>query len=197
VNGAMCEHVAGQLRAVLESAGLDPKTGRVEPDSDDLDQQSLLIWYPKVTADDDGYIRPAVKIESGAKSALDPNQPTAIRPYVTDVLAEIDLSVPGITTVIAERTSWDKAVILHGLRQWFERRGVLRGGGQRVSRHYYDVYCLLERCRPQSGEGSRSGRRLHPARPNFLQQPRSQSGGGVSWLFHAFAKPGDGRSPRA
>ncbi|MEI9986573.1 MAG: nucleotidyl transferase AbiEii/AbiGii toxin family protein [Aliidongia sp.] len=56
----------------------------------------------------------------------------------------MDLSVANVTTVVAERTFWDKAVILHGLRQWFEKRGVLRGGGQRVSRHYYDIYRLLE-----------------------------------------------------
>jgi Nucleotidyl transferase AbiEii toxin, Type IV TA system len=30
------------------------------------------------------------------------------------------------------------------LRQWFERRRVLRGGGQRISRHYHDVFRLLD-----------------------------------------------------
>jgi hypothetical protein len=35
-------------------------------------------------------------------------------------------------------------VILHGLRGWFEQRGVLRQGGQRVTRHYYDVSRLIE-----------------------------------------------------
>ena len=51
--------------------------------------------------------------------------------------------VVGDITVQAERTFWDKMIILHGLRQWYERRGVLRHGGQRVSRHYYDVHQLL------------------------------------------------------
>ena len=143
VNGPMRAQVQARLTEALEAAGLDPTAGRVEADPDDRDQQSLLIWYPKVTAADDGYIRPAVKIESGAKSALDPNQPCVIRPYVADDLAEIKLDVPGVTTVVAARTFWDKAIILHGLRQWFERRGVLRGGGQRISRHYYDVFRLL------------------------------------------------------
>jgi len=41
-----------------------------------------------------------------------------------------------------ERTFWDKVVILHGLRRWFDKRGELRGGGQRVSRHYYDLHLL-------------------------------------------------------
>ncbi|MFN3628178.1 MAG: nucleotidyl transferase AbiEii/AbiGii toxin family protein [Parvibaculum sp.] len=144
VPGAMRARVAARLAETLEAAGLDPNVGRVEPDPDDPDQQSLLVWYPKVTVADDGYVRPAVKIESGAKSALDPNKLTVIKPYVADELADIELSVPDVTTVVAERTFWDKAIILHGLRQWFERRGVLRGGGQRISRHYYDVYRLLE-----------------------------------------------------
>lgn len=144
VNGAMRMRVAKRLAEALEAAGVNASAGRVEADTDDPDRQSLLVWYPKVTAADDGYIRPAVKIESGAKSALDPNQPSVIRPYVADDLAGIELSVSGITTVVAALTFWDKAIILHGLRQWFERRGALRGGGQRISRHYYDVFRLLD-----------------------------------------------------
>ena len=35
-------------------------------------------------------------------------------------------------------------MILHGLRQWHDRRGELRHGGQRVSRHYYDVHQLMQ-----------------------------------------------------
>jgi hypothetical protein len=144
VKEPMRAQLAAQLTDALQAAGLPQTAARIEPDPDDPDQQSLLIWYPQVTSAADGYIRPAVKIESGAKSALDPNRPAVIRPYVADDVANMDLSVANVTTVVAERTFWDKAVILHGLRQWFERRGVLRGGGQRVSRHYYDIYRLLE-----------------------------------------------------
>jgi hypothetical protein len=144
VSEPMRRQVAVQLREALQAAGLQPTAPRIELDPDDQDRQSLLIWYPQVTSAADAYIRPAVKIESGAKSALDPNRPAVIRPYVADEVAGMDLSVANVTTVVAERTFWDKAVILHGLRQWFEKRDVLRGGGQRVSRHYYDIYRLLE-----------------------------------------------------
>lgn len=143
VSGSMRTRMVAQLRETLQTAGLLPPAARIELDPDDHDQQTLLIWYPQVTSAPDGYIRPAVKIESGAKSALDPNHPVVIRPYVADDLVDMDLSVANVTTVVAERTFWDKTVILHGLRQWFEKRGALRGGGQRVSRHYYDVYRLL------------------------------------------------------
>ena len=33
---------------------------------------------------------------------------------------------------------------MHGLRQWHDRRGELRHGGQRISRHYYDVHQLMQ-----------------------------------------------------
>jgi Nucleotidyl transferase AbiEii toxin, Type IV TA system len=67
-----------------------------------------------------------------------------VSPYVSEDIPGLDLAISNVTTVDAERTCWDKVVILHGLRRWFDRRGVLRGGGQRVSRHYYDIYRLLD-----------------------------------------------------
>ncbi|MFM0700707.1 nucleotidyl transferase AbiEii/AbiGii toxin family protein [Paraburkholderia sediminicola] len=116
---------------------------KLEADPDDRDGQSLLLWYPAATARAGEYIRSAVKIESGAKSALDPHTTATITPYVADDLPHLDLRVANVTTVQPERTFWDKVVILHGLRQWYERRGELRHGGQRVSRHYYDAHQLL------------------------------------------------------
>lgn len=84
-----------------------------------------------------------MRIESGAKSALDPNGPVTILPYINDDVSGLDLAVSDVTTIEATRTFWDKVVIAHGLRRWYERRGVLRQEGQRVSRHYYDLHCLF------------------------------------------------------
>ena len=117
---------------------------RVELDPNDPDQQTLLFWYPTVLAEAGGYVRSAVKIEAGAKSALDPHEAASVRPYVADELLDIDMTVGNVTTVKPERTFWDKVIILHGLRQWHDRRKELRQGGQRVSRHYYDIYRLLQ-----------------------------------------------------
>lgn len=143
IGGAFMEQLATYFRETLERTRID-QPPKLELDLDDASRQSLLLWYPSVLAETDGYIRPAIKIESGAKSALDPNSSQAIRPYVADDVSALDLTVSNIVTVDAERTFWDKIIILHGLRNWFDRRGALRGGGQRVSRHYYDVYQLLK-----------------------------------------------------
>jgi hypothetical protein len=130
---------------------------RLELDTADVDQQTLLFWYPAATATANDYVRSAVKIEGGAKSALDPNVTSAVEPYAAADLPNTDLTVGGITTVEAQRTFWDKVVILHGLRHWFDHRGQLRHSGQRISRHYYDVFRLLQ---SPTGRASETDRQL-------------------------------------
>lgn len=145
-----CEaYVNGELLAELDrlTAETSKRTGlptdrfKVVPDPGD--RQTLLVQCPTATPAD-GYIDKFVKIESGAKSALDPNSVRAIAPYVGHDAPDLDLAVPNVTIVDPDRTFWDKVVILHGLRRWFEIRGELRGGGHRISRHYYDVHALMQ-----------------------------------------------------
>jgi hypothetical protein len=150
VNGPLLEQLTALLRGLLETAKVAPELGRIEADPSDPDRQSLLLWYPTVTADGATYVRRAVKIEAGAKSALDPHSTRTVTPYVAADLVDTALAVPNITTVDPGRTFWDKVVILHGLRRWWDRRGEVRGEGQRVSRHYYDVHRLLA---SDAGEG--------------------------------------------
>ena len=75
--------------------------------------------------------------------ALEPNSERTIRPYLHDDVPDGDFGVKNVTTVDVTRTFWDKIVILHGLRRWFDNRGELKGNGQRVSRHHCDVHQLL------------------------------------------------------
>jgi hypothetical protein len=131
------------VHAALADSNIETGATTVVVDADDSDGQSLLFWYPAVTVRRDDYIRPAVKIESGAKSALDPHESLVIVPYIADEVPQLALRAEQVTTVVADRTFWDKIVILHGVRNWFERRGALRGQGQRVSRHYYDVHRIF------------------------------------------------------
>lgn len=113
-------------------------------DPGDRDGQTLLVHYPITRPDETGYIKPAVKIEAGAKSALDPHRTVMVQPYVAQDLTTANLAVNGIVTIDAERTFWDKVIILHGLRRWHDKRGTLRQQGHRVSRHYYDIYQLMQ-----------------------------------------------------
>lgn len=133
-----------QFRQVAASV-MPEENFRITVDPDDRDGQTLLFWYPVATTASSGdYIRSAVKIECGAKSALDRHLPVSVTPYVSVDLPGASLAVGNVTTVGPERTFWDKVIILHGLRQWYNRRGELRQGGQRISRHYHDIHQLMQ-----------------------------------------------------
>lgn len=145
IRDACRAYITGPLQEFLDAqlADVTCGTGRIEIDAADPDGQTLLIWYPEVEPRDGAYVQPAVRIEAGAKSALDPHRSVIIQPYIAEDAARLDLTTGGVTAIDATRTFWDKVVIAHGLRRWHERRGFLRHEGQRVSRHYYDLHCLL------------------------------------------------------
>lgn len=143
IQGALKERLNRQIEAVFREAGVALADIPVVHDPDDPDQQTLLVRYPSVSTDANEYVKPTVKIEAGAKSALDPHRSATIQPYVADDMPATDLVVPDVVTIDAERTFWDKIVILHGLRRWHDNRGALRQHGHRVSRHYYDVFKLI------------------------------------------------------
>lgn len=142
IHGELHQQLVTVFADFLRDAGQPAESGSVEPDAADGDGQTLLVRYPSIVRTADPYVRPSVRIESGAKSALDPHVSATVTPYVAADLQSGDLAVTGVTTIEPARTLWDKVIILHGLRRWFERRGELRQEGQRVSRHYYDVHLL-------------------------------------------------------
>jgi hypothetical protein len=73
INGPFLKTFDEVLTAEMRSARIAPTRYRAEPDTGDADQQTVLMWYPVVTAGASPYIRSAVRIEAGAKSALDPH----------------------------------------------------------------------------------------------------------------------------
>ena len=142
IQGALKERLNRQIKAAFHDVGVSITEAPVVQDPDDPDKQTLLVRYPSVSTNPDEYVKPTVKIEAGAKSALDPHRSASIQPYVAGDMPTTNLIVSDVVTIDAERTFWDKVVILHGLRRWHDNRGALRQHGHRVSRHYYDIYKL-------------------------------------------------------
>ena len=156
IAGPLLADIATLAAEAMTAAQIGGNRYRVELDAADADEQTLLFWYPSVTTAEGGYIQSAVKDrgrrEVGTRSQHDDNGEACIRGRR---FPGGDLIIDGITTVDATRTFWDKVVILHGLKRWFDHRGQLRHGGQRVSRHYYDVFRLLQSDTGQAAEADR------------------------------------------
>jgi hypothetical protein len=109
------------------------------------DNKNLHIIYPKVA--NDIYLRPDILLEIGILSALTPNEPRGISPYVAEQNPQLEIAPAIVPTIIAKRTFWDKATILH--REYYRpttKRDKETDAEmpsytpERYSRHYYDLY---------------------------------------------------------
>jgi len=97
--------------------------------------QEILIRYPRAFSL--AAIQPQLKLEIGPLAAWVPNEPRAIHPYAAERFPQL-FTQPETTvrTIVAERTFWEKATILHQEAH----RGEERPLPPRYSRHYYDLY---------------------------------------------------------
>jgi hypothetical protein len=111
-------------------------------DEEDPDRQSLLFHYPSVFAGSVAYVRPVVKIELGARSEMEPVERPIIQPYLAEAFPDLLTdSAFTVKTVAAERTFWEKAMLIH--EESF--RPADRPRRARLSRHYYDLWCLIRK----------------------------------------------------
>lgn len=126
-----------ELRRDFESV-LGSSGWSVELDVDD--PQTVIFAYPQ--SDITGalkYVRPAIRLEMGARSDDWPAVEAEITPYAAE-------DFPGmftqpkcqVRTLSAERTFWEKATLLHANCH----RPDAKPSAERHSRHYYDLYCL-------------------------------------------------------
>jgi hypothetical protein len=130
-------------------------TCEFEEDDSDNDKCSLKVKYPSLM-DADGYLKPWVKIECGARGAIEPEVQKRIEPYIqTELGKKFDLTVEKVTLISAGRTFWEKALILHGIYCGFRDKGRRPGEKNLISRHYYDVAMMCD-----SAEGRKAVKNL-------------------------------------
>ncbi len=132
------------LRASMEAVlPVDPaRPWSLEPDESDADDQSLAFIYPKtgLTQSAASYLRPAVKIEFGARSDHWPAETKPVQPYLVDAIpGSMEEPVVGVKTMEATRTFWEKATILHQHAHLPEDKLF----PARYSRHYTDLAVMV------------------------------------------------------
>ena len=119
---ACSDYVLGNLKTALTGL-IDGVVAecRVLPDEDDASRQTLFVEYPTLFPGGTvSYVSQRVKIEAGARSALDPNLICTVSPYISAELPDRTFEVEGIRTLAPERTYWEKLLILHGLHYGYE-----------------------------------------------------------------------------
>jgi hypothetical protein len=124
------EYVQGKVMAWVKEAVGD--ICRIDIDKDD--KRVIPIHYPGVFGDQ--YLRSDIRLEVGPFSDWVPHAEYFIMPYAAEAFPSV-FSSPQcrVVAIKAERTFWEKAVILHKEVFRTERQPV----PIRYSRHYYDL----------------------------------------------------------
>jgi hypothetical protein len=102
----------------------------------DVDGATVTVTYEPL-ATGTGYVRPVVLLEFGARSTGEPSEPRLVTCDAANHLRELEFPCASPATMRPERTFWEKATAVHV----FCCGGKLRGG-DRVSRHWYDIVAL-------------------------------------------------------
>lgn len=130
-----------QLQAAIVTALGGIEGWRLEFDPHDTEQQTLQFHYPTsgFAADGAGYLRPFVRLETGARGEPWPHESAEVSSFAAEDFPSA-FKAPAFTVnvIAAERTFWEKATILH---MW-HRAGLDKHLSDRQSRHYYDVVKL-------------------------------------------------------
>jgi hypothetical protein len=143
LKAASQQHIRQSLAPALTSRLRERLPGEpawaLTDDADDPDRQTLVFEYPASFPVTD-YLRPAVKIEMGARSDVEPSATPSIQPYIAEALPDaLGPSTFTVQTLDPKRTFWEKSALLH---EESYRTGA-RAPAVRLARHYYDLWCLL------------------------------------------------------
>ena len=125
-------------------------------DPEDRDVQTVLFQYPKLLnygggygaggfgvgnfgKGEDGYIRPRIKLEFGARGETEPSESKTIISYLAQEFPEeLPDATVKVATLSVQRTFWEKVTILHALHNGAKLL-------PEMSRHYYDTAMLAEK----------------------------------------------------
>lgn len=132
------ETVSGPLQSELNAAFDVHLEQGFQLSIDISDAQTLLFAYPSEQQNNasQGYVKPVIRFEFGARGVLLPAENLIIKPYLTDAFPDLLGSSETSAQVLGtERTFWEKAIILHMLCHQDPAKPL----SDRMSRHYYDM----------------------------------------------------------
>ena len=133
--------ILGALSGAMSRTLQDNESWSLSVDSSDPDRQTLIFEYPPSGENvREAYVSPVIKIEFGARGEHWPVSNRVIKTYLEESVEDSVNSSVEVRVLNVERTFWEKATILHMFAHYPEDKKV----PIRQSRHYYDLYCLLE-----------------------------------------------------
>ncbi len=136
LQAACADHIRDVLLPALKDKfqtllGEDEWSLEIDPQ----ESQTLLFHFPQAGSATLPYIKPAVRIELGARSDHWPRERHSILSYLGETLDQPFMGTATIEVLAAERTFWEKATLLHAECH----RPADKAMPARYARHYHDL----------------------------------------------------------
>jgi hypothetical protein len=131
--------VQPMLHAKMLAMGVPESTFKIyaeESKSSDQDPTIILLDYASLTEIKNDYTKAQVKIEIGVRAMMEPYESRPVSSLLSQHLNTNE--VVAVSTVLPQRTFWEKAFLLHELF----RRPLDKMDIARMSRHWYDLHYL-------------------------------------------------------
>lgn len=108
--------------------------------------EELRFQYESVFgAGGTGYIEEAVRMEFGGRNRIVPRETIDIRPFLVELdLPHIHYPTARVEVLDPMRTFWEKVTLAHDFCNKADRTTGQALGRDRKSRHWYDLYMMLE-----------------------------------------------------
>lgn len=138
------DYVTHTFKPILEKAIQSDLGGagwQVIPDKSE--QKNLRFFYPSVIKTfDNPYVKQSVLLEFGVRGETTPFETKTVKSFIDDMMKDILVTENApIRTLSPVRTFWEKITLLHGENNRPQEKAL----GDRLSRHYYDVYQLVQK----------------------------------------------------
>jgi len=132
------QHTTGTIRPYLEgrlAVEVSPEIYGVEIDEAG---EKISVFYPSALGNSGDYVRDPVILEFGGRNITEPNVNRVVVPDIASELLDLAFPQANVDVLLAERTFWEKATLIHVECN----RGEFRESAQRQSRHWYDLSML-------------------------------------------------------
>lgn len=135
------DKVRPMLHARLVALDIPESTFKLyaeESKSSDQDPTIILLDYASLTEITNDYTKAQVKIEIGVRAMMEPYE---TRPVSSLLSQHLNINgIVGVSTVLPQRTLWEKTFLLHELFQ----KPLDKMNITRMSRHWYDLHYLAK-----------------------------------------------------
>jgi len=134
VAGPFLTHLASRIRNILGKEGWILEVNQADP-------HIVEFAYPSALGERLPYIHPRIVLELGTHAEPIPHDEYPIQPFTAEHFSHIfDKPICSVVAVVAKRTFWEKATILHAEYHRPLEKPLL----DRYSRHYADVAVMAK-----------------------------------------------------